>query len=186
MQLTHLGAHWASMDMVGRAEAARRLIDGQDDIILYVQKPICYEAVAYVSALLNPRIPRAALRDTALGQDWLPTFGFSGEATWTGGGFGGAHGAAQAGPPTFDFLGGVIWMGGPIAAGTAVGFERSGGRVFHAALAIGGTRIRAVNGNRLGAGWLMPVDLAPLLRPGADGWCDYDGGDRIRVRLSAV
>jgi hypothetical protein len=157
MQTTPLGTQRAMMDQVGRAITARRLIDGQDDITLYVRGALCYDAVAYVIYMLGAHIPPNAL---------VPT-------------------TAQAWLPTLDFDDGAVWMGAHIATGTAVGFERPATGIFHAALAIGGTRIRAVNGGLLGAGWLVPVDLRAVLVPGADGWCNFDGR-QVRVRLSAA
>lgn len=157
MQTTPLGTQRAMMDLAGRVITARRLIDGQDDITLYVRGALCYDAVAYVSYLQGTHIPP---------NDLVPT-------------------NAQGWLPTLNFEDGGIWMGEDIATGTAVGFERPGTGVFHAALAIGGTRIRAVNGGLLGAGWLIPVDLSQVLAPGAGGWCNFDGG-QVRVRLSAL
>ncbi|WP_256979753.1 hypothetical protein [Burkholderia sp. AU16741] len=69
----------------------------------------------------------------------------------------------------FNFETGNQWdERASIPAGTAVGFAR-GADVFHAAIAVGGTRIRGINGGLLGAGWLRPVDLTRVLQPDPAG-----------------
>ena len=60
-----------------------------------------------------------------------------------------------------------------------------GGTVFHAAIAVGGSRIRAINGGRLGSGWMYAVDLARVLEPDAAGGFTYDRAN-IRVHLSRL
>jgi hypothetical protein len=52
-------------------------------------------------------------------------------------------------------------------AGAAAGF-------FHAGVGIGGTQIRAINGNLLGAGWSVPADIAKVLVKKGPGVYEYD------------
>ncbi|MDN7427488.1 hypothetical protein [Burkholderia sp. AU45388] len=85
----------------------------------------------------------------------------------------------------FNFETGNQWDGrASIPAGTAVGFAR-GADVFHAAIAVGGTRIRGINGGLLGAGWLRPVDLTRVLQPDPAGSFAHDR-TTIRVYLSRL
>jgi hypothetical protein len=132
MGLTPLGANVAQSGGGQRAVIAVNLMAGAN-IITYVPAGICYDTVAFVRYLLGAAITPRQLVNTAA-QAWLPLF---------------------------DFTNGNLWMGGAIPAGTAVGFERLGGPnpgVFHAALAIGGTTVRGVNGLLLGTGWQVAGD----------------------------
>ena len=123
MNLTTLGAQVAQRGIPERAAIANQLMQGTD-IANYTRSAICYDTVAYVRYLLGAAINVDQLLDTS-GQNWRAIF---------------------------DFPSGVQWGGGPIPNGTAVGFERVGDQVFHAALAIGGTTVRGVNGGTLGTG----------------------------------
>ena len=156
MQILAKGSHAAMLGAAERTNVAQRLMNGQEDINTYMNG-VCYDAVAYVRFLLNAAITPNALIETR-GQQWLPAF---------------------------DFAVGTLWMGHAIPAGTALGFQRVGGTFFHAALAVGGTQIRGINGLLLGAGWLQDCNLVPQLQPDANGWSAYDG-TQIRVWLSAV
>lgn len=62
---------------------------------------------------------------------------------------------------------------------------QSGGNVFHAAIAAGGSRIRAVNGGRPGSGWRYAVDLARVLGQDAAGGFTYNRAN-IRIHLSRL
>ncbi|WP_233623191.1 hypothetical protein [Burkholderia seminalis] len=57
--------------------------------------------------------------------------------------------------------------------------------MFHAAIAVGGSRIRAINGGLLGSGWMYAVDLARVLEPDPAGGFTYDRAN-IRVYLSRL
>ncbi|MDN7902982.1 hypothetical protein QZM18_02440 [Burkholderia diffusa] len=57
--------------------------------------------------------------------------------------------------------------------------------MFHAAIAAGGGRIRAVNGGRPGSGWRYAVDLARVLEQDAAGGFTYDCAN-IRAHLSRL
>ncbi|KWK15649.1 type 6 secretion system effector deamidase TecA [Burkholderia stagnalis] len=159
MELTQLGSHVAQLGFAERQKHAQALLYGMANIAEYVPRGVCYDAAAFVRYLLQGHglITPGMLLDTT-GQHWRPRFNFEAGSQWDG--------------------------RGSIAAGTAVGFSR-GGNVFHAAIAVGGTRIRAVNGGRLGSGWLLPVDLARVLAPGDDGAFSYDRTN-IRVHLSRL
>ena len=141
MQLSQLGGHVAQSGIAERQKHAQALMFGMADINEYVSGGVCYDAAAYVRYLLrsDAMIAPGALLDT-IGQHWRTRFNFETGGEWDG--------------------------RASIPAGTAVGFSR-GGTVFHAAIAVGGSRIRAINGGRLGSGWMYAVDLARVLEPAA-------------------
>jgi hypothetical protein len=157
MQLTTLGAQAAMLGTTEKQILANRLISGEN--INPYTNGVCYDTVAYVRYLLNAQITPDEL--TLLqGQDWRNKFNFT-------------HG--------------VKWLGmTPIPTGTAVGFFRLIDRtVFHAALGVGGSFIRAVNGGKLGAGW-QNVNLKNVLgTANQDGAFEYDG-TKIYVYLSRL
>ncbi|RQR52816.1 urea amidohydrolase [Burkholderia sp. Bp9140] len=159
MDLTQLGAHVAQSGIGERQKHAQALMYGMADILEYVSGGVCYDAAAFVRYLLagHTIITPAMLLDT-IGQNWRPRFNFEAGHEWDG----------QSGIP----------------AGTAVGFSRNG-TVFHAAIAVGGGRIRGVNGGRLGSGWMYAVDLPRVLPRNDDGTFSYDRTS-IRVYLSRL
>lgn len=120
MQLSQLGGHVAQSGFAERQKHAQALMFGMADINEYVSGGVCYDAAAYVRYLLrsDAMIAPGALLDT-IGQHWRTRFNFETGGEWDG--------------------------RASIPAGTAVGFSR-GGTVFHAAIAVGGSRIRAING----------------------------------------
>ncbi|WP_226800346.1 type 6 secretion system effector deamidase TecA [Burkholderia sp. Z1] len=159
MQLTQLGGHVAQSGFPERQKHAQALMFGMANINEYVSAGVCYDVAAYVRYLLrgDAMIAPGALLDT-VGQLWKTRFNFEAGDQWDG--------------------------RASIPAGTAVGFSRNG-NVFHAAIAVGGSRIRAVNGGRLGSGWMYAVDLARELAPDAAGGFTYDRAN-IRVHLSRL
>ncbi|ABB11213.1 type 6 secretion system effector deamidase TecA [Burkholderia lata] len=159
MQLTQLGGHVAQSGIAEKQKHAQALMYGMADIDDYVSGGICYEAAAYVRYLLrgDGMITPGTLLDTT-GQLWKTRFNFENGGEWDG--------------------------RSSIPAGTAIGFSRDG-HVFHAAISVGGSRIRAVNGGRLGSGWLRPVDLARVLEPDEGGGFLYDRAN-TRVLLSRL
>ncbi|KUZ73184.1 type 6 secretion system effector deamidase TecA [Burkholderia ubonensis] len=159
MELTQLGSQVAQLGFAERQKHAQALMYGMANITEYVPRGVCYDAAAFVRYLLQGHglITPGILLDTT-GQNWRPRFNFEAGNQWDG--------------------------RTSIPAGTAIGFSR-GGNVFHAAIAVGGSRIRAVNGGRLGSGWLYAVDLARVLAPGDDGAFLYDRAN-IRVHLSRL
>lgn len=101
---------------------------------------VCYDTVAFM-LYLDGRITKEQLGAHS-GQEWLEVFRFDSRSQWTG---------------------------GAIPAGAAVGFRRTEDSpykpgYFHAATAVGGTTIRAVNGHVLGQGW-ETADIAKALTP---------------------
>jgi hypothetical protein len=143
MTLTPKGAHAAQLGLQEKRSLAEQFMSGQADVLDYMNG-VCYDAVAFVKYLLNPRISPDDLLDTA-GSGWKRLFNFE--------------------------MGWGEWDGvSAIPRGTAIGFKRLQGytqdpdRFFHAALATGGARIRGINGLTLGNGWLWEVDLAQALR----------------------
>lgn len=165
MQLTAKGAHACQLGVLLKRSLADKLIAGQANITEYTTG-ICYDTVAFVRYLMGAKITPDELVGTS-GQHWRFKFKF-----------------AELGKQ---------WDGRTaIPKGVAIGFYRvkpeSQRGVFHAALAIGGTGIRGVNGGLLGAGWLLapPPDLKKVLGArNADGTFHYDG-TKIRVYLSNI
>jgi hypothetical protein len=163
MQLTAKGAHACQLGVLLKSSLADKLIGGQTNIAEYTTG-ICYDTVAFIRYLKGARITPDELVATS-GQDWRLKFKF-----------------AEVGKP---------WDGRTaIPKGVAIGFYRvkpeTQRGVFHAAVAIGGTSIRGVNGGLLGAGWLLapPPDLKKVLGArNTDGTFHYDG-TTIRVYLS--
>ncbi|MDN7590350.1 type 6 secretion system effector deamidase TecA [Burkholderia seminalis] len=159
MQLTQLGGHVAQSGLGERQKHVQALMFGMANINEYVSGGVCYDAAAYVRYLLraDALIAPGALLDT-IGQLWKSRFNFETGDQWDG--------------------------RASIPAGTAVGFSRNG-NVFHAAIAVGGSRIRAINGGLLGSGWMYAVDLARVLEPDPAGGFTYDRAN-IRVFLSRL
>ncbi|MEO7266147.1 MAG: hypothetical protein ABIW38_14615 [Ferruginibacter sp.] len=158
MNLTPLGAQAAMLGESEKKELANLLISGSKNISDYTNG-VCYDTVAYVRYLLNPNITPDEIIHTN-GQDWNRKF---------------------------DFLGGQKWNGeSHIYSGTAVGFYRLvDNKVFHAAIGINGSEVRAVNGGPLGAGWQRVNLKTALGTPNDDGSFNYDG-TKIFVYLSRL
>lgn len=150
MNLTDKGTKTAKLSAPDRIiYADKYLIHGPDDITAYM-KGVCYDAAAYMRYLYNAKITYEQLASISA-QNWLPLFNFAKGRKWDG----------QSSLP----------------GGKAIGFCRvTGMQFFHAAIAVGGTEIRAINGGLLGAGWLHPVDLRKVLnQKNPDGSFKYDG-----------
>lgn len=157
MVLTSLGAQTAMLGTKEKQDLAKKLLTGEKNINLYTSG-ICYDAAAFVRYLLHANItPDELVRIS--GQSWRNKF---------------------------KFERGKKWTRDSIPKGTAIGFYRLIDRqIFHAAIAVGGFYIRAVNGGQLGAGWQHQVNLIRVLgwRPDEDGAFTYDG-TKIFVYLS--
>ena len=121
-------------------------------------KGVCYDAVAFLLYLQGDGITTMEL-EAISGKDWVSKFKFSSQ--WDG--------------------------SSNIPEGKAIGFYRViDDKTFHAAVAIGGTEIRAINGLHLGVSWLVPVNLKDVLTvKNPDGTFNYDG-TKIRVYLSSI
>lgn len=159
MNLTELGAQVASMGAKEKQKHGQDLVRGKVNINKYVKgSGVCYDTAAYVRYLLGTKIGIDQLLSKA-GADWQNVFNFRSGKQWDG--------------------------TSSIKEGQAVGFYRLVDKqIFHAAIAIGGTKIRAVNGFRLGAGWLSPVNLRQVLGQPDDSLSfEYDG-TRIEVWIS--
>lgn len=158
MELTDKGAHAAQLGHRERHALGEHLMYAGGPIDEYIGRGICYDAVAFVRFLLGARITIDELLDTS-GKGWRNKFNFERGRQWDG--------------------------RSAIPHGTAIGFWRDYDReVFHAALAIGGTQARAINGFKLGDGWLS-YDLKRQLTRAANGLFSYDNG-LIRVYLSWI
>jgi hypothetical protein len=151
MQLTPNGAQAAQLGDPEANDLLQRLLAGED--ITQYTNAVCYDTVAFCSYLGR----RFGISPDDLlsrnGGDWLGAFNFDG---------------------------GTQWTGGNIDAGSAVGFKRADG-YFHAAVGLGGTQVRGVNGFLLSPGWSEVVDLTTVLKdPDDDGAYAYDG-TKIKV-----
>lgn len=123
----------------GRAALHKELISGARKIGEFTSG-VCYDTVAFM-LYLDGRITKDQLAAHS-GQEWLEVFAFDSRSQWTG---------------------------GAIPTGAAVGFRRTEDSpyqpgYFHAATAVGGTTVRAVNGHLLGQGW-ETADIAKALTP---------------------
>ncbi len=157
MTITPKGSHAEMFERRQKESLANDLILGLKDVADYM-KGVCYDAVAYVIHLQNSTdITYNDIIHTK-SSDWMSKFSSR-----------------------------IEWKGGAIPEGTAVGFYRViSGSFFHAALAVGGTRIRAINGLTLGAGWTEEVNLASVLNSkNDDGTFNYDR-TKIRVFLMSL
>lgn len=158
MSLKPEGANVAMLPEVERRKHGLLLLKGAD--IRKYTGGICYDAVAYVRYLLGKGITAKEIASIQ-GNAWRDKL---------------------------KFLSGKKWDGSAsLPAGAAIGFYRLiDHEVFHGAVAIGGTSIRAVNGHLLGAGWTDVVDLKKVLgKPDTDGNFDYDR-TKIQVWISKI
>lgn len=157
MQLSDLGAQVATMGDKEKAKHAADLIKGKADVGKYTPG-VCYDTVAYVTALQSPKIKPDDLMSKN-GDQWTKVL-FNGAKKWDG--------------------------KKSIKAGKAVGFYRlNDKKFFHAATATGGSKVRAVNGHLLGVGW-KEVDLGKVLgTPDENGVFAYDGA-QVEVHISKL
>ena len=158
MSLKPEGAKVAMLGEPERKKHALALLKGAD--IRKYTGGICYDAVAYVRFLLGKGITPSEIASIN-GNAWRDKL---------------------------KFLSGKRWDGkSAIPAGSAVGFYRLiDHEVFHGAVSIGGSSIRAVNGHVLGAGWTDVADLKKVLgKPDTDGNFDYDR-TKIQVWISKI
>lgn len=96
------------------------------NILNYINRPICHDAVAYTRYLLGANISRNDLVNVN-GGGWLQHF---------------------------DYTSGQRWQGNIIPAGSAVGFRDLRTNIFfHSSISLGGTMVRGINGNVLGDAW---------------------------------
>ena len=156
MNLTPEGAAAAMLGEPERAVYADQVLGGSN--INKYTNGICYDAAAYVRFLLGDFSADELTQKS--GPAWLNRF---------------------------NFLHGKKWDGQKaIAAGKAVGFYRPiDQKVFHAAIAVGGASIRAVNGHALGQGW-QKVNLKDVLgEPDDKGEFDYDN-TKVQVWISKL
>ena len=158
MNLTPLGAQSATLGEPERKKLGSKLVKGGVNIGK-MTNGVCYDAAAFTRYMLGANISPSDI-ETKNGQAWLSKFKFKSGTKWNG--------------------------SSGIKAGAAVGFFRmADNKFFHAAIGAGGTKVRAVNGNRLGAGW-GTVDLKALLgEPDEDGRFEYDR-TKIEVYISKL
>jgi len=146
--LTDYGAHALQQGEQERLALFYQLVDGAE--ISDYTSGVCYDTVGFCM-FLHGRVSLDAICST-VGESWVSVIGFDS---------------------------GTVWQGESLDAGYAVGFKRVGEYspgYFHAALAIGGTSVRGVNGYALSPGWSVPVDLTAVLgQPDENGQYMYDG-----------
>lgn len=166
MNLTAQGEEAIAMDALAKKSLAAKLIRGDVDVNQYTNG-VCYDAAAFVKYLLGGGVDRdgTGITDQKLraagGPQWVAAL--QSDKKWA--------------------------YGQSIEAGSVLTFRRlTTGEVFHAAVAIGQTRLRGVNGLRLGAGWSIPADLSTVLVKCPDNPHDkvykYDGTS-IVVQIQA-
>jgi hypothetical protein len=143
MQLTPQGALAAQLGGPEKLQLATRLIRGEADIGQYLNRGVCYDAAAFVKFLLGNGLPHGGLGISPAqllatsGQQWVANLGS--DTRWR-----------------YRSL---------IPAGSILTFRRlRDNQVFHAAVSIGQTSIRAINGGLLGAGWMIPANLNTVLK----------------------
>ncbi|WP_343313267.1 hypothetical protein AAIB41_10380 [Brucella sp. BE17] len=157
MQLNKKGKEVAKAPAPERIHCADELIRGHYDMNDYV-KGMCYDVAAFVRYLYLARI------------DYKELVSLSAEA-WI---------------KIFNFKVGTEWDGiNSLSGSKAVGFWRErDDKVFHAGIAVGGTKIRAINGGALGTVWCQLVDLRTVfVRKSPDGTFMFEG-TKIRVYIS--
>ena len=151
-------------ELVKKKDAERKAIGSQlvmgKNPNLYLKGPVCYDVAIFVRFLLGTKIKTSSFKGAS------PT------------GFQKVLGITPAAKQ---------WDGKTaIRAGTAVVFFRERDKkFFHAGISSGGSKIRAVNGHKLGMGW-EEVDMKKVLHePDANGAFTYDKTP-IRVFLSPL
>ena len=160
MKLTEKGEKLVSLNANKRHSAALRLLNGDEDINDYIWGGVCFDSAAFLKYLMgeNFEVNGRSINETELyyvaGIRWQIKLGS--EFKWK--------------------------YGRPIPPGCVITFYRlRDNTTFHAAVAIGGTKIRATNGGMLGMGWQYEVDLMKHLvdTGSADNVYKYDGTDVI-------
>ena len=141
MQLTQQGENAVGYEPQEKLRLAAMLIRGELEINQFVNG-VCYDAAAFIKYLLSGNqlgglgITEAQLRANS-GQAWIPNL--NSDTRWA-----------------YRSL---------ISPGSVITFRRlTDNQIFHAAISIGMTSIRAVNGNLLGAGWRVSANLNTVLR----------------------
>ncbi len=160
MQLTSKGEGLVSKSSSKRRSAAIRFLNGEDDINEYILKGVCFDSAAFFKFLMgeNHEVNGQSISTTELhyvaGNRWQIKLGS--EFKWKYG---------RAIPP-----------------GCVVTFYRlHDDTTFHAAVGIGGTKIRSTNGGNLGWGWQYEEDLTKHIieTDSKDNIYKYQGNDII-------
>ncbi|BAZ78769.1 DUF4157 domain-containing protein [Sphaerospermopsis kisseleviana CS-549] len=156
MALSPLGAKASTHGDPEKADLVERLINGTSSVEDYMSG-VCYDAVAYVQYLRGCINPEQLLNINA--QGWIDVL---------------------------NFASGNIWNGESIEKGKAIGFYRLvDQKFFHAAISVGGTTIRAINGLLLGNGW-GTADLANVLKPTEQNGIYLYDKTQIQVYISPL
>ncbi|MBD2135287.1 DUF4157 domain-containing protein [Sphaerospermopsis sp. FACHB-1094] len=157
MALPPLGAKASTHGDPEKADLVERLINGTSSVEDYMHG-ICYDAVAYVQYLRGCINPEQLLNIN--GEGWIDVL---------------------------NFASGNIWNGESIEKGKAIGFYRLvHQKFFHAAISVGGTTIRAINGHVLGNGWGTAADLANVLKPTEQNGIYLHDNTQIQVYISPL
>ncbi|OXA96355.1 hypothetical protein B0A66_01265 [Flavobacterium hercynium] len=118
---------------------------------------VCYDAAAYVSHLLHPDIIKRYHLESIRGQHWPDFF-----------------------DKNFEYR--RIWKGNDINRGNLLIFCRNE-EPFHAAIAVGGTCIRSVNGGTLGTSWDYEVNLKTVFKERLESGAYVLGNDKVKVYI---
>lgn len=138
---------------------AEELMNGFETVSDFIIGGVCYDAAAYVAHLLHPDLITCSDLENKHGQHWVTFF-----------------------DQNFEYR--RFWKGENINKGNVVIFIRNE-EPFHAAIAVGGTFIRAVNGGLLGMAWSYEVNLKTVLKERlASGAYKYDNSE-IKVLIYA-
>jgi hypothetical protein len=142
MDLTEKGQEVLTYDQRDKVLLAQMLIRGELNINAFT-KGICYDVSAFMKYLLSGNNEGGlGITDHQLlqtySQQWIP-----------------------------KLVSPTLWKYRSfIAPGSILTFKRlKGSEVFHAAVSIGMTSVRSVNGLLLGANWRIPADLNSVLKP---------------------
>lgn len=136
MRLQKKGNEVAAMSREKRLKVAQELLSGKRNVTDYLEFPVCYDAAAFLKFLMAPDGDFSPLK---ISRDMLLT---KKSNLWPQ-----------------QFQSDDYWQyNSPIEPGSIVTFYGldGGGQwaPIHASVAVGGTKVRGINGGRLGASWM--------------------------------
>ena len=159
-ELTPKGAKIAQLSGKELAAHGKALLSGSENVMDYTTG-VCYTAAAFAAFAAGSKKISAADLAKIQHKGWEKKFKAKSGKKWDG--------------------------KKSISPGKIVAFIRvRDDQQFHFAVSCGGTKVRGVNGLKLGAGWTDQADIKKVLKePDADGQFDYDGG-KIEVWICPV
>lgn len=161
MQLTKEGKKVLKYEAKKKEELVAELIGGKKDVKDYIKGGICYDVAAFVKYLFGRE--STDYKGTAIKEDVLISKEFNGN-----------HCINNLISSTVNWQYGVDIIPGSIITF----FWLREKRITHAAVAIGGTKVRAVNGFSLGHTWKEEVVLKDAMQNETNNdVCSNDGKD---------